>query len=471
MSCLPVSLRLEDRPVTVVGGGQVATSRVRALLECGARVRVISPSPSAGIRELAQAGTIVLEARPYQSGDLEGSDLVMSATDDSAVNHAVWEEASQKGIWVNVADDPAHCDFIMPSILRRGDLSIAVSTSGRSPALAVRLRQRLGRLIGPEYARLVEMLDEARETVRERVPDPAVRKRLLYRLVDSDLPVRVRYGNDAAIRLYIDTILDGPDAGTAGVVYIVGAGPGDPGLITVRGLECLHAADVVLHDRLISSELLGAVTPGAEVIDVGKRPGDQGRMQAFIEDTMIRKAREGAVVCRLKGGDPFVFGRGGEEAERLTEEAIPYEIVPGVTSATAAAAAAGIPVTHRDIAHSFLVMTGSRARAASPREWAGAAALLGVGGTVVVMMGLAHVESIVRRLREAGCSEETPAALVSRGTLPDQEVRVGTLGTIAAGPMPPSPGVIVFGEVVAERGRLEERRASLSETRRPKSPE
>lgn len=475
MRYLPVSIRLEDRSVTVVGGGQVATGRVQALLECGARVTVISPSPSAAIRDLAGTGRIVLEARGYRSGDLEGSRLVMAATDEASVNHKVWEEASQKGILVNVADDPAHCDFIMPSILRRGDLSIAVSTSGRSPALAVRLRQRIARMIGPEYARLLEVLDEARERVRERVADPATRRRLLYRLVDSDLPVHVRYGNDAAIRRHIEALLDGADAseaGTAdGIVYVVGAGPGDPGLITVRGLECLHAADVVLHDRLINPELLDAVTPGAEVIDVGKRAGDQGRMQAFIEDTMIRKARAGAVVCRLKGGDPFVFGRGGEEAQRLTEEAIPYEIVPGVTSATSAAAAAGIPVTHRDIAHSFLVMTGSRARNARSEEWAGAAALLGVGGTVVVMMGLAHVESIVDRLREAGCSEDTPAALVSRGTLPDQEVRVATLGTIAAGPMPPSPGVIVFGEVVAERGRLEERRAALSEARRPKSPE
>jgi uroporphyrin-III C-methyltransferase / precorrin-2 dehydrogenase / sirohydrochlorin ferrochelatase len=470
MSYLPVSIRLEDRAVTVVGGGQVATGRVQALLECGARVRVISPSPSGVIRELAGAGRIVLEERGYRSGDLEDSHLVMAATDDTRVNRKVWSEAREKGIWVNVADDPRHCDFIMPSILRRGDLSIAVSTSGRSPALAVRLRQRIGRMIGREYARLVEVLEEARDRVRDRVADPATRRRLLYRLVDSDLPAHVRHGNDAAVRRQIDAILDGSDA-AGGMVYIVGAGPGDPGLITVRGLECLHAADVVLHDRLISPELLEAVTPGAEVIDVGKRAGDQGRMQAFIEETMIRKAREGAVVCRLKGGDPFVFGRGGEEAQRLTEEAIPFEIVPGVTSATSAPAAAGIPLTHRDIAHSFLVMTGSRARNASPGEWAGAAALLGVGGTVVVMMGLAHVESIVGRLREAGCSETIPAAVVSRGTLPDQTVWVGTLGTIASGPMPPSPGVIVFGEVVTERGKLGERRASLSGARPPKSPE
>lgn len=471
MSYLPVSIRLEDRAVTVVGGGQVAASRVTALLECGAQVRVISPSPSVALAELAGTGAILLEEREYRDGDLEGSALVMAATDDAAVNRAVWEEARQQGIWVNVADDPNHCDFIMPAVLRRGDLSIAVSTSGRSPALAVRLRQRLARIVGPEYARLVEVLDRARKRVRERVADPAARRRLLYRLVDSDLPSQVRYGNDAAIGRYVDALLDGPDAGGAGMVYIVGAGPGAPGLITVRGLECLHAADVVLHDRLVSPELLEAVTPGAEVIDVGKRAGDQGKMQAFIEETMIRKAREGAVVCRLKGGDPFVFGRGGEEAGRLTEEAIPYEIVPGVTSATSAPAAAGIPLTHRDIAHSFLVMTGSRARDATPGEWAGAAALLGVGGTVVVMMGLAHVSSIVDRLREAGCDPETPAAVVSRGTLPDQSVRVGTLGTISMSEMPPSPGVIVFGKVVAERGKLEERRAWLSEAHRPISPE
>jgi uroporphyrin-III C-methyltransferase/precorrin-2 dehydrogenase/sirohydrochlorin ferrochelatase len=385
----------------------------------------------------------------------------MTATDDPEVNRAAFEEARAAGIWINAADVPSHCDFIMPSILRRGDLSVAISTSGRSPALAVRLRQQIARMIGPEYARLVEVLHEARQRIRERVSDPGRRRELQYRLVDSDLLELVRHGNSEAIRARVEEAI-GEDSRPAhasprGIVYIVGAGPGDPGLITVRGLDRLRRADVVLHDRLIGSGLLESASPHAEVIDVGKRAGDQGRMQRFIEDTMVRRAREGEIVCRLKGGDPFVFGRGGEEARALTAASIPYEIVPGVTSAIAAPAAAGIPLTHRDYAHSFLVMTGSRAERARPEEWAGASELLRVGGTLVVMMGLAHLEAIVERLRSAGCPDRTPAAIVSRGTLPDQDVLVGTLATIASshgGPV--SPGVVVFGEVVREREKLAE---------------
>lgn len=451
MSYLPVSLRLEGERVVVVGGGQVATGRVRALGDCGAIVTVISPEPSDEIVRLAGEGGLVLVRREYRRGDLDGARLVMAATDDTQVNTAVWEAARAAGIWANVADDPSRCDFIMPSLLRRGDLSIAVSTSGRSPALAVRLRQRIESMVGPEYARLLEVLDSARKADRQRTTDPGVRRAHQYRLVDSDLIDLVRYGNEAAIRRRVEEALN-PDGGSLGhgIVYIVGAGPGDPGLITLRGMECLMRADVVLHDRLISARLLEAASPEAELVDVGKRRGDQGRMQHFIEETMIRRARAGEVVCRLKGGDPFVFGRGGEEAHRLRAAGVAWEIVPGVTSATAVPAAAGIPVTHRDIAHSFLVMTGSRAEEASSEEWGGASELLRAGGTVVVLMGLAHLATIVTRLRDAGTPPDMPAAVISRGTLPDQAVVSGTLGSIADSPIPPSPGVIVFGEVVRE---------------------
>lgn len=458
MKYLPASLHVQGQPVTVIGGGDVATHRVETLLACEARVTVIAPRPSDEIIRLAEAGALVLHRRPYRHGDLQGSRLVMAAADDEATNASAWAEARDAGVWINVADEPSRCDFIMPSVLWRGDLSVAVSTSGRSPALAVRLRQRIGRLLGPEYARLLEVLGEVRSRDQERLSDAAERKKRQYRLVDSDLVGLIRHGNDAAVRHRVEELLrtsPGDSGSRPGIVYIVGAGPGDPGLITIRGMECLSSADVVLHDRLISPELLESVAPGAEVIDVGKRAGDQGRMQRFIEETMIRRARRGDTVCRLKGGDPFVFGRGGEEARTLTSASVAYEIVPGVTSATAAPSAAGIPVTHRDIAHAFLVMTGSRAQEASPREWEGASELLKSGGTLVVLMGLTHLASIVSRLRVAGCPAEMPAAVISRGTLPDQEVRTGLLGNIASGRVPASPGVIVFGEVVAERQRLE----------------
>ena len=466
MKYLPLSLDLKDRPVTVIGGGQVAARRVEALLECGAAVTVVGPEPSVAILRLAEAGRLVLLHRAYRRGDLEGARLVMTATDDPEVNRSVWHEARELGIWINVADEPSRCDFIMPSVVRRGDLTVAVSTSGRAPALAARLRQRIARIVGPEYERLVDVLDQARTIARERAADPEERRRLQYRLVDSDLIDLIRHGNDAAVGHRVDEVLGGLSA--RGIVYIVGAGPGDPGLITVRGIECVSRADVILHDRLISRRVLDAAGSGAEIIDVGKRAGDEGRMQRSIEETMIRRARAGDVVCRLKGGDPFVFGRGGEEARALTAAAVAWEIVPGVSSATAVPAAAGIPVTHRDIAHSFLVMTGSRAEYAGMAEWAGAAELLKAGGTVVVLMGLRHLEKIAARLRDAGCPEDMPAAVISHGTLPDQDVRVATVGTIAAGGRPESPGILVFGTVVEERRRLRE--IGEAGGRLPKSP-
>jgi uroporphyrin-III C-methyltransferase len=242
---------------------------------------------------------------------------------------------------------------------------------------------------------------------------------------------------------------------SSGIVYVVGAGPGDPGLITVRGLECLRLADVVLHDRLIDPRLLAEARADAVVTDVGKRVGDGGKGQRLIHDLMVQHARRGRRVCRLKGGDPFVFGRGGEEALFLAEAGVAWEIVPGVSSAIAAAGAAHIPVTHREHAHSFMVMTGSRADEASPEEWSGARSLIDGGGTLVVLMGLSRIEAIVSRLRDRGCPDQTPAAVVSRATFPDQETRVGTLADISdRSKGMESPAVLVFGPAVLERARL-----------------
>jgi uroporphyrin-III C-methyltransferase len=240
-----------------------------------------------------------------------------------------------------------------------------------------------------------------------------------------------------------------------GTVYIVGAGPGNPDLITVRGLTCLREADVVLHDRLIDLHLLEEARPDAEIINVGKEPGDESLQQEHIEWLMIGKAREGKNVCRLKGGDPFVFGRGGEEAIALADAGIPFEIVPGVSSAIAVPAYAGIPVTHRDQAHSFMVITGNRAHDLQSPQWRAAATLVKAGGTLVVLMGLSHLSEIIAQLVSDGCNPGTPAALISRGTYLIQDCRTGTLADILNGTdtLKP-PGIIVIGEVVALRNQI-----------------
>ncbi len=393
--------------------------------------------------------------------------MVLTATDDEEVNASVWKESRDRGIPVNVADDPDKCDFIVPAVVERGDLTVAISTNGKSPALAARLRRRISGMLGLEYGRYLNVLDGVRDRLKAANLGFERKRRAMYRLIDSDLERLVRESDDAAVeRRIVDAIRkageDPQPRESMGKVLIVGAGPGDPELITVRGLECIRSADVVLHDRLIDKRLLDEVSPGAEVIDVGKRPGDQDRMQKIIHASMVEHARQGRIVCRLKGGDPFVFGRGGEEARALIEEDVPFEIISGVTSAIAVPAAAGIPLTHRDAAHAFMVMTGSRANNAAEEEWSGAASLIEGGGTLVVLMALAHLSTIVDRLRASGCPAATPAAVVSRGTFHDQTVRVGTLEDIRermGGIV--SPAIAVFGNVVLERTKLEELRAGM----------
>jgi uroporphyrin-III C-methyltransferase/precorrin-2 dehydrogenase/sirohydrochlorin ferrochelatase len=469
MKYFPVSLNLSKSVVTLIGGGEIATRRVESLISCGASLTVIAPNPSNQIRSSAESGEILLLERPYASGDLGGSDLVLTATDDPVVNAACWEEAQAEGIPINVADDPERCDFIIPAVVERGDLSIAISTNGKSPALAARLRRRLSGMLGFEYGRLLEVLDGVRRRLKATGLNFDQKKRILYRLIDSDLRRLVRESDDDRISALVDTAItegvrDPAKRESVGKVFIVGAGPGDPGLITLRGLECLNSADVVLHDRLIDPRLLDEARAGAQIVNVGKRIGEQESMQRFIHENMVEHAREGRIVCRLKGGDPFVFGRGGEEARVLVEADIPFEIIPGVTSAIAAPAAAGIPVTHRDSAHSFMVMTGSRANNAAEEEWAGAASLIEGGGTLVVLMGLAHLERITQRLVHAGCRGATPSAVVSSGTLHNQVVRIGTLDDIRSrSEGVSSPAVLVFGEVVREREALEALRSAIPE--------
>jgi uroporphyrin-III C-methyltransferase/precorrin-2 dehydrogenase/sirohydrochlorin ferrochelatase len=461
MKWFPVSLNLEGRSVLVIGGGTIASRRVGVLDPTGARITVVAEEPSFQIVEWSRSGRLKLHRRKYAPDDLNGMDFVLTATDDPAVNHAAWESARARRIPINVTDDPEKCDFIIPALVERGDLSIAISTNGRSPALAARLRRRFSAMLGPEYARLVDVLDRARRRLGSRDLGFDEKRAAMYRLVDSDILRLVRENDTDAIERRIDAVVDSAghgagDPASLGMVYIVGAGPGDPGLLTVRGLECLHAADVVLHDRLIDGRVLDEARRGARIVDVGKRLGQQEQTQDFIHRTMVDEARAGRTVCRLKGGDPFVFGRGGEEARALIEADVPFEIIPGVTSAVAVPAAAGIPVTHREAAHAFMVMTGSRANNAAEEEWAGAVSLLAGGGTLVVLMGLAHLALIVDRLVDCGCPPATPAAIVSRGTFADQDVRVGVVGNIkekAGGAK--SPAVIVLGAVVREREELD----------------
>jgi uroporphyrin-III C-methyltransferase/precorrin-2 dehydrogenase/sirohydrochlorin ferrochelatase len=456
----PVMLDLRGRLAVVIGGGAIAEGKLRELRESGARVRVVSPEVSAGIAALARAGEVEHVCRSYAPGDLRGARLAIAATDDRAVNRAVWEEAESLGVLLNAVDDVEHCHFIAPSVHRQGDVTVTVSTAGRCPALAVRLRQLFARFVQREHAEFARVAGAWRAEIARRVPPFAARRALWYRIVDSSAIDDLRRDDHAAAHAAIEALVREAEASLdaapadavrqpAGSVALVGAGPGDAGLITVRGLALLRAADVVLHDRLVGPELLACVGAGTRLVAVGKHGHGASTSQEEINALMVREARAGHRVVRLKGGDPFVFGRGAEEVEALREAGIAVEVVPGITSAVAAPAAAGIPVTHRALSSGFAVVTGHECDAdASTLDWAALARM----PTLVVLMGLRALPRVTARLLAHGLAPDTPAAVVAQGTRPEQRVVVATLGTIAeavAASGVTQPATLVVGRVVA----------------------
>src|SRR6266436_4564110 len=469
MSFYPVFLNLQGRHAVVVGGGAIAEQKVVGLLEAGARVTVASPELTWKLEDLAATGAIAVRRRAYRRGDLEGAFLAVAATDDRSVNADVWAEAEERGIMLNAVDDLPHCSFIAPAVHRAGDIAVAVSTAGKSPALAVRLREQIRALIGREHAEFLDLLGELRPTVAARVPDHKVRTRLWYQIVDSDAVDYVRRRDLAGARRRIEKLLDeasppfplsttwrGGQGERTGIVYLVGAGPGDPGLVTVRGLEALRSADVVVYDRLVSRALVERAAPWAERVFVGKRAEGHSIEQEQTNDLLIARARQGLVVVRLKGGDPFVFGRGAEECEALERAGIAFEVVPGVI---AAPGAAGIPVTHRRYASAFAVAAGQECEGESDLDWGALARI----PTLVFLMGLRGLPHIAARLLAHGARPETPTAVIASATLPEQRVVVGTLATIetlARAARLESPATLVVGEVV----RVPERLSQLAAT-------
>jgi uroporphyrin-III C-methyltransferase/precorrin-2 dehydrogenase/sirohydrochlorin ferrochelatase len=469
-------LDLRGRPAVVVGGGTVAETKVGPLVDAGARVTVVAPALTPGLALRVREAGLTHLSREYAAGDLAGAHLVIAATDDPEVNHAVHAEAEARGVLVNVVDDPPYCGFILPSILRRGDLVVAVSTSGNAPALAVRIRERIERELGSEYARFLEIAGTLRKPLAQKYPDFLVRKRLWYRLVDSDVLVLLRAGDEARAleRIFEIMGVSGENsvglgdsvplwfAVPAGRVYLVGAGPGDPKLITARGLEVLRRADVVVYDRLVSHALLDEAPPEAELVYAGKAPGGHCMQQEGINALLVQEARAGKTVVRLKGGDPFVFGRGAEEALACAEAGVPWEVVPGVSSVVGVTARAGIPLTTRGYGGSFAVATAHRAEdGTDPLDWEALARM----DTLVVLMGVERLGEVVSRLREHGRAVETPIALVENGTLPNERVVEGTLADIverASRARVRPPAVIVVGGVVRLRAVLAETAAAAS---------
>jgi uroporphyrin-III C-methyltransferase/precorrin-2 dehydrogenase/sirohydrochlorin ferrochelatase len=455
MSWLPVTLHLEDRDCLVVGGGDVAARKVSQLRKAGARVRVVAPRLCAELGELAATAVVTHDGREFRDADLKACTLVIAATDDRALNARISKLAQARRIPVNVVDDPALCSFIMPSVVDRSPVLIAVSTGGASPVLARLLRARLETLIPSAYGRLAALMRDFRDRVRARFPEMRERRRFWEGVLHGPIAEMLFAGQDRAALEALEAELTlGNAVPQTGEVYLVGGGPGDPDLLTFRALRLMQQADVVLYDRLVARAIVDLCRKDAERIYVGKERDRHALSQEDMNRLLIRLAREGKRVLRLKGGDPFVFGRGGEEIEQLSEAGIPFQVVPGITAAAGCAAYAGIPLTHRDYAHSCIFVTAHEKDGRIDLNWS---ALVQPRQTIAIYMGVKSMELLCRSLIEHGMQPRMPAAVVERGTTERQRVHIGTLESLpaiaAANDIQP-PAMTIIGEVVKLHEKL-----------------
>ena len=458
MDYLPIFLAIRGEPCLLVGGSQAAEPKARLLLRAGARLVVVAADLTPGLRELTGESGVTWHRRAFRDRDLDGMRLVIVALEDEALANAVAAAARERGIPVNAVDRRPLCSFILPSILDRSPLVAAVSTGGAAPILARILRTRLETIIPARFGRLARFLGEIRPEVLRRIADSTLRRRFFEGVVDGPIGEQVIAGREDEAREAIASALaehEHAGAGAAGEVYLVGAGPGDPDLLTFRALRLMQRADVVVYDRLVSNAVLDLARRDAERIYAGKQPGYHAIPQHEINDLLARLALAGKRVLRLKGGDPFIFGRGGEEIETLAALGIPFQVVPGITAASGCAAYAGIPLTHRDHAQSCIFVTGRSKIEEDTLDWD---SLVRPHQTVVIYMGLAGLETICGGLLRHGLPPETPAALIEQGTTAAQVVHTGTVGTLASiieGSGVRAPTLVIVGEVVRLREKLD----------------
>jgi len=459
-------LDVRGRPCVVIGGGPVAARKVDALLASGAKVKVVAPELCERIALQAQAGQVSHEARPFAPADLDGADLAVAATHETDVNQQVSDAARARHIPVNVVDDAARSSFIMPSVVDRAPLAIAISSGGTTPVLARLLRARLETMIPAAYGRLAALAAKFRAKSRQRFPDTESRRRFWEQVLQGPIADMMFGGREAQAEAALERALavgqaDGPMGNaelppefTAGMVYLVGGGPGDPDLVTLRALRALQAADCVLYDNLVSLPIVDLARRDADRIYVGKERNRHALSQEEINALLVRLAREGKRVVRLKGGDPYIFGRGGEEIEALSGSGVAFEVIPGITAASGAAAYAGIPLTHRDHAQACVFVTGHLKGGSLDLDWD---LLARPRQTVVVYMGVAGLGELCAKLIEHGLPAATPAALVENATKPEQRVIAGTLADLpelAARENVQPPSLAIVGGVVGLRDKL-----------------
>lgn len=456
MNYFPVFFDLAGQKVLIVGGGEVALRKVSLLERTGALIKVVAPDIAAELKERADAGRLQLAIREFTPEDLDGVRLVIVATSRRAVNRWIAALSESRNIPVNVVDDREASRFIVPAMIDRDPVLVAVSTGGTSPVLARRLREKLEALIPTRIGGLAAWLRALRESTRRKLRDTDERRRFFEAVVDGPAARRFMEGDTQGAQRIAQQLLamtsTAPRA--AGEVTLVGAGPGDPELLTLKALRALQDADVILHDRLVPAAILDLARRDAERICVGKAAGGIGSTQEEINALLVEHAKQGRRVVRLKGGDPFIFGRGGEELQALAAAQVNFSVVPGISAAIGSAAYAGIPLTHRDHAQSVTFVTGHAQDEGREPDWR---ALAMPGATTVFYMGLARLNHIVARLREHGAPGTRPACIIAQGTLANQRVITATLATIhsvASDAKLESPALLVVGDVVALHSTL-----------------
>ena len=455
MDHLPIFINVRQNPCLVIGGGDIALRKINLLIKAQAKVDCLSPLFCEGITNLSQNGDVNLIQKRFESDDIKDYAIIIASTDDSSVNALISKSAKKARIPVNVVDSPELSSFIMPSIVDRSPVIIAVSSAGRAPVLARIIRAKLETVIPSAYGVLAEIAGEYRQKVKDRFSKIKDRRAFWESIFSGVIAEKVFSGRINEAKDDIDKQLKRASEIELGEVYLVGAGPGDPDLLTFKALRLIQQADVVLYDRLVSKGVMELVRRDSELIYVGKKGGSQeSTRQIDINDQLVELAKSGKRVCRLKGGDPFIFGRGGEEIESLSEHGIPFQVVPGITAASGCSSYAGIPLTHRDYSQSCRFVTAHLKNGTTNLPWD---EFVIDQQTIVFYMALSGANYICQKLMEHGMDKDMPIAIIEKGTMPEQKIYISSLTALPdllAKEDIHAPTLMIVGEVVKLNEKL-----------------
>ena len=455
MDHLPIFINVRQNPCLVIGGGDIALRKINLLIKAQAKVDCLSPLFCEGINNLSQNGDVNLIQKSFESDDIKDYAIIIASTDDSSVNALISKSAKKARIPVNVVDSPELSSFIMPSIVDRSPVIIAVSSAGKAPVLSRMIRAKLETVIPSAYGVLAEIAGEYRQKVKDRFSKIKDRRAFWESIFSGVIAEKVFSGRINEAKDDIDKQLKRASEIELGEVYLVGAGPGDPDLLTFKALRLIQQADVVLYDRLVSKGVMELVRRDSELIYVGKKGGSQeSTRQIDINDQLVELAKSGKRVCRLKGGDPFIFGRGGEEIESLSEHGIPFQVVPGITAASGCSSYAGIPLTHRDYSQSCRFVTAHLKNGTTNLPWD---EFVIDQQTIVFYMALSGANYICQKLMEHGMDKDMPIAIIEKGTMPEQKVYISSLTKLPdllATEDIHAPTLMIVGEVVKLNEKL-----------------